>query len=1662
MLPPAYEMILAFPHNLASSAVYKRVSFPSRHHHHPCKRSRLKPFSICSHFNASSLISVNIFHSLLSQIPSLSYLDYIAPTLGFASGLALYLSSKSRKANPEKSSDFDSSIGEWILFSSPTPFNRFVVLRCPSICFPGGELLENVKEKLVEEDTHFVNSNRGRIVLGKSEEDGILEKVAYQRLCVVSDGGGVLSLDWPANLELEEERGLDTTILIVPGTAEGSYEGKIKRLVCECLRRGVFPVVMNPRGCAGSPLTTPRLFTAADSDDIFTAVQFIHKKRPWTTFMSVGWGYGANMLTKYLAEYGERTPLTAAICIDNPFDLEAATRLTMEDMKLTGGLVSILQRNKELFQGRGKRFDVEKALLASSIRDFDSAISMVSHGFDNVDDFYGKSSTLDVVGKVKIPVFFIQNDDGTFPMFSVPRGLIAENPYTSLLLCSYLSLGRDSGLYFSWCLNLAIEWLSAVELGLLKGRHPLLKDVDVTVNPLKGLTLLGGKASSKSDDENKLLNFPNGYSAKNSTSKMLETYDTKAKLQSRSARDIGRMPPQTEGRQAEGSDVGRQLNASDTKIEDEASKSSENERGQVLQTVEVVMNMLDVTMPETLSEEQKKKVLDAVGQGEMLMKALEDAVPEDVRGKLTSSVSEIVQSQRSNIKFNELLKLGHIPYVAPGVNSKLQEKIGLSRGSDDEALFSDQNKRSNEAGDGPHVYMELANQQSEEHEKSKDSGLSQSTGSQLDDNLATEKNKQNELIANHEFSGQNKGPGESQNISNTLKETERENVEGQSNLKENDNEDAFDVSNDQSEVKEADHINGSSGAPSSTETQPAENEAENNQEKKGKDPQPVSSQINAAPSSFNMSQALEALTGFDDSTQVAVNSVFQAIEGMFDQLQVKREDQNQVKDESDKLDFNRRDMEINLREGTPNLKDLDHDSESVYNLWRNPGVPGYLAAFPYGDPLYKEYLKARLLSELRKFKPAVLDAKSALPLNYFPEDGRWRLLEQIDDGGTSGEKFTTHEGGSRASQIDSDSRSKYTSNIIEPSFVILDSGKQQKINEEFEEMNIASEHTDFGELDKSMLSVKNIIVECLNVEVSRRVSADMEELKLEIARDIEHVANAVSLAARREKEDMCEQNDHPLSAVGSLHSENIMRAISFAIEDTQYLKRVLPVGVIVGSSLASLRKFFNASAFDSNGENDANFHQVQKSDASIIPVDKKEANQRLPVKYKDESSLCPLVSKDDDKITFQRSNDNKVMLGAVTAALGASALLIGQQNTETGGSLMDSLEEEENSEDVSKLEEMPERAQKNVVTSLAEKAMSVASPVVPTTEDGEVDHARLVAMLAELGQKGGILRLVGKVALLWGGIRGAMSVTDRLISFLHFAERTLFQRIIGFIFMVLLLWSPVVIPLFPSLMRSWTTQNPFKIVELTCITGLYISVMIMVVMWGKRIRKYDDPLLQYGLDFTSIPKFKNFSMGLAGGAMLVLLIQLVSSLLGCVQLRWPTTLSSPYSEPVTLMKSYASMLLLIVQGIATATGVATVEELLFRSWLPEEISTDFGYHRGIIISGLAFSLSQRSIWEIPGLWLLSLSLSGARQQSEGSLSLPVGIRTGILACSFILKTGGFLTYRANLPLWFRGGHPSQPFSGVVGVAFSLLLAIIMYPRQSPLHKTKNKQSKQKL
>jgi hypothetical protein len=86
-----------------------------------------------------------------------------------------------------------------------------------------------------------------------------------------------------------------------------------------------------------------------------------------------------------------------------------------------------------------------------------------------------------------------------------------------------------------------MQWLTAVELGLLKGRHPLLKDVDVTINPSEGLALVEGRTSEKSDEVDKLwdlsqANALNGYTV-DPVKDMLEDSDTAASIYLRSRRD---------------------------------------------------------------------------------------------------------------------------------------------------------------------------------------------------------------------------------------------------------------------------------------------------------------------------------------------------------------------------------------------------------------------------------------------------------------------------------------------------------------------------------------------------------------------------------------------------------------------------------------------------------------------------------------------------------------------------------------------------------------------------------------------------------------------------------------------------------------------------------------------------------------------------------------------------------------------------------------------------------------------------------------------------------------------------------------------------------------------------------------------------------------------
>ena len=161
------------------------------------------------------------------------------------------------------------------------------------------------------------------------------------------------------------------------------------------------------------------------------------------------------------------------------------------------------------------------------------------------------------------------------------------------------------------------QWLTAVELGLLKGRHPLLKDVDITINPSKGLAFMEGKQSNKNGKVTKLLDFTppstlNRY-ATEAIHGVLEESDTTASLILRSRKDLQRKF-EVEDKELKKVENGalEQTNSVDSElVEREEVTPIESESGEVLQTAQMVMNMVDVTMPGTLTEEERKKVCAA-------------------------------------------------------------------------------------------------------------------------------------------------------------------------------------------------------------------------------------------------------------------------------------------------------------------------------------------------------------------------------------------------------------------------------------------------------------------------------------------------------------------------------------------------------------------------------------------------------------------------------------------------------------------------------------------------------------------------------------------------------------------------------------------------------------------------------------------------------------------------------------------------------------------------------------------------------------------------------------------------------------------------------------------------------------------------------------------
>lgn len=757
------------------------------------------------------------------------------------------------------------------------------------------------------------------------------------------------------------------------------------------------------------------------------------------------------------------------------------------------------------------------------------------------------------------------------------------------------------------------------------------------------------------------------------------------------------------------------------------------------------------------------QVLTAVGQGETLMKALQDAVPEEVRGKLTAAVTGILHAQGTNLKFDRVLRIAQDPdTLSRGKNQENFTGVSGSEGLSEDHSSSNRMRSTSSSADGneggptstgeptegtesevhpsqkPQSSANLAQSHDPNSEVGSPGSFKKETSSSRSNNDTNEQvkevatpdldhnekkletvsksqtaNQHEEGVASDQQKRQNSGIFQTETMEENKIQKEEQKTQ--------------DSSTDESKMTSTDTREESPSPPVSSEPQTTEMEGSNIEKKETNNLQDMTDQTkstssDSSASAVSFSQALDALTGIDDSTQAAVNSVFGVMENMISQLEENSDHQDKLNDKKDCQEFqeqqkcDRQSMESNvpcdssahnhhdasyLKNNACSMEEQQTQSLSTVNeagvfnpqkssfddhvaqnksklngqligkrvlLDEQDGqghinrIQQYIAASSFRDPLYRQYLRQYLTSKIPT-KSLDIGTTTSLLLDYFPEEGQWKHLEQPQKAEISSGKVKDTSG-----KMKTHAKSFDTEQCIEPPYIILNSEKQQPPVKEFITTDNMNEKIDTGS-DKSeelIQFVKKDLLHSLEMEVSRKLSsAEMKDMKLNVIGDLEHVANAISQVIRRSKVQLLHTDTqfHNIKGaevkVGTLDGEHIIRVISSSVQETDYLRRLMPVGVIVGTSLAALRKYFHVATVQDNGQK-----------GSLIDNDSKKACEstygnvgvtEIDQEHEEKTNLDHSIERDGVKSESENINKNSVMVGAVTAALGASALLMQQQ-----------------------------------------------------------------------------------------------------------------------------------------------------------------------------------------------------------------------------------------------------------------------------------------------------------------------------------------------------------------------------------------------------------------
>ena len=258
-------------------------------------------------------------------------------------------------------------------------------------------------------------------------------KVTTQRERIILPDEDFIDIDWAGN---DSEQPL---VLILHGL-EGSVDSHYAKGIIQAVTNmGWQAVFMHFRGCSGELNLKPYGYHMGETSDVSFVVQTLQERFPDRPIMAVGYSLGGNVLLKWLGESGDANPLSAAVAVSVPFEInKAATHINQGFSRvyqfwLMMQLRATLQKRHEATLVPDD-IDVSKVSSFSTFWEFDTEVTAKMHGFEDAHDYYQKTSSRPFLKTIAKPTLILHASDD--PLMTEDMIAKAEelSPYLTLEL----------------------------------------------------------------------------------------------------------------------------------------------------------------------------------------------------------------------------------------------------------------------------------------------------------------------------------------------------------------------------------------------------------------------------------------------------------------------------------------------------------------------------------------------------------------------------------------------------------------------------------------------------------------------------------------------------------------------------------------------------------------------------------------------------------------------------------------------------------------------------------------------------------------------------------------------------------------------------------------------------------------------------------------------------------------------------------------------------------------------------------------------------------------------------------------------------------------------------------------------------------------------------